>query len=221
MGKELPPFKLAYKPGNFQKARSFIIKFEGAITDYKTHYSIQVEKNKDYVQVLKKAKLYVSHFIQVMNMGILRGELTDETREFYGLAKDDKKLPTLNSEAELIKWGLQLIEGENKRMINRKSPITNPTIAVVKVRYENFVDAYKHQKIYQQNCTRALNKLAALRPEADELILSIWNEVEEYYKDLTDEERREKAKVYGLVYVFRKNEIKSLNFFENDQELNS
>jgi len=96
--------------------------------------------------------------------------------------------------------------------------MTNPTIAVVKVRYENFVDAYNHQRILQQNTNRAQTDLEILRTRADELILSIWNEVEDYYKDLSDDERREKAKDYGLVYVYRKNEIQGLQMLERSFE---
>lgn len=213
-GKDLPPFKLAYSQSTFQKVQFFITKFESAITDYKNSYAIQVEKNKDYINALKKAKLYISHFIQVMNMSISRGDLPVQTRKFFGLSKEEKKLPLLSTEKDVINWGKKLIEGENQRAINSMSPITNPTIALVKVRYENFLEAYQHQKVHQQNSSRNLNKLAALRPEADDIIVSIWNEVEEHFKDINDEERRKKAAEYGLVYVFRKNELKSLKFFD-------
>jgi len=91
------------------------------------------------------------------------------------------------------------------------APITNPTIAVVRVRYEQFLEAYNNQKVLQHNTQRMLNNLNELRKKADEIILSIWNEVEEHYKDLPDEERREKAATYGLVYVYRKNEIKGIS----------
>ena len=35
--------------------------------------------------------------------------------------------------------------------------------------------------------------------------------METYYTDLPDDEKREKATEYGLIYVYRKNEIKGLN----------
>jgi hypothetical protein len=56
-----------------------------------------------------------------------------------------------------------------------------------------------------------------LRPVADEIILVIWNEVEETFKELSDDLRREKAKEYGLVYVFRKSEIGKMNFYDYNQ----
>ena len=98
------------------------------------------------------------------------------------------------------------------------SPVTNPTIAVVKVRYEKFMEAYTNQKNLQIANTRALKELADLRPIADSIILQIWNEVEESFKDLPDELRREKASEYGLAYIFRKNEMMENSLF-NSREL--
>jgi hypothetical protein len=80
------------------------------------------------------------------------------------------------------------------------------------VRYETFLEAYHHQKTLQKNTARALEKLSELRTEADNIIVQIWNEVEESFKDLPDDLKREKAKEYGLIYVFRKNETRSMRF---------
>ena len=40
-----------------------------------------------------------------------------------------------------MSWGKRIIEGEEFRIRKGASPITNPTIAVVKVRFENFLEA--------------------------------------------------------------------------------
>ena len=143
-------------------------------------------------------------------MAIHRGDLPVSERKFFGLKEDIKKLPSLNSEADVIKWGEKLILGETIRTREGRSLITNPTIAVVKVRYENFLDSYKYQKMLQKNHLRAQEKLDNLRIKANEIIVNIWNEIEDYYKNEPEDVRREKAKYYGLVYVFRKNELANL-----------
>jgi hypothetical protein len=97
------------------------------------------------------------------------------------------------------------------------SPITNPTIAVVKVRYENFVDSYKFQKTLQKSSERALLDLNDQRRIADNIITQIWNEVEAAYGELPEDIRRDKAADYGVVYVFRKNELPSLSVLQNVQ----
>ncbi|UCH15623.1 MAG: hypothetical protein JSV22_06580, partial [Bacteroidales bacterium] len=50
-------------------------------------------------------------------------------------------------------------------------------------------------------------QLDNLRIIADEIVINIWNEVEKHYKNEPEDLRREKAKKYGLVYVFRRNEL--------------
>ncbi len=213
-GKELPPFKLAFSQSTYAKIELFINSFEKAMINYKASYNIQIEKSKDYNVIMKKAKLYLSHFIQVVNMAIARGELPDKTRTIYGMDIDESKVPSLNTEKDMIEWGKKIIEGEAKRIMSGQQPITNPTIAVVKVRFENFVESYNHQKILQQNTQRMLTELDSLRTKADDIILNIWNEVENTFKDLPDDLKRERSIDYGLVYVYRKNELKGLQLLE-------
>jgi hypothetical protein len=214
MGRDLPPFKMAFSQSTFSKVELFINSFEKAMANYRAAYNKQVEKNKDYQLLVKKARLYVSHFIQVLNMAISRGELPDKIRTIYGMDIDEGKLPNLISDKDLLEWGKKIIQGESERVSKGQSPITNPTIAVVKVRYEHFSEAYNYQRIFQQNTQRCQVELEELRTKADAIILDIWNEVEESFKDLPDHERRERAQEYGLVYVFRKNEINGLQLFE-------
>jgi hypothetical protein len=209
-GRELPPFKLAYSQSTFQRVQSFLPSFEKVMLETKNSYETQVEKNKEYIKLIKKAKLYISHFIQVVNMAILRGELPASERVFFDLDEDEKKTPSLNTESELFDWGKKIIEGEDLRKAKGRSPITNPTMAVVRVRYEQFVDAYRFQKILQKNHQRDQENLAGLRSTADEIILMVWNEVEAYYQELNDQEKRNNAMTYGLVYVYRKNELKDI-----------
>lgn len=209
-GREIPPFKLAFSQNAFQKVQSFLPSFSKALGESKQAYDSQVEKNREYLKTLKKAKLYISHFIQVVNMAIMRGELPATERAFFKLDEDERKTPTLQTEGEVIDWGKLIIEGEDIRKAKGRSPITNPTIAVVKVRYEQFSDSYKFQKTLQKNYHRALEKLSDMRPTADDIILQVWNEVEKHYSDLNDEQKREKSSKYGISYVFRKNELEKL-----------
>lgn len=210
MGKELPPFKLAFSQKNYQRVQSIIPAFENAITFYRQTYSTQVKKNPEYSKALKMARLYISHFIQVMNMGILRGDLKKDMRKYYGLESSGNRIPPLNTEADIIKWGKKIIDGEHERISRGGTPMSNPTIAVVKVRYEKFREASQCQKSLKKKTAAAHEKVAALRPEADRIISDVWDEVEKSYKNLPDDLRREKAKNYGVVYVFRKNEIYNL-----------
>lgn len=209
-GKELPPFKLAFSQSTLHKILSFLPSFEKGMLETKQAYSKQVEKSKDYTAVVKKARLYISHFLQVMNMAIIRGDISPLERKFYGIQDNTAKLPPLNTESDLIKWGEKLIHGETIRSMEGRTPITNPTIAVVKVRYEKFLDAYKFQKMLQKNYHRAQEKLEEKRIQANEIIVDIWNEVEDKFRYEPEQKRREKAKAYGIIYVFRKSELRKI-----------
>jgi len=217
-GKELPPFKLAFTQKSLQKTQVFLTKFERAIILHKQTQLRQIKNNKEHYKILKKAKLFISHFIQVMNMAITRFELPASTRISFGIKEDDKALPVLVSEKDIIYWGKKLIDGECSRILLGQTPITNPTIAVVKVRYELFIESQRFQQILKEKNNRALEKLSTLRNEADEIILDIWNEVEASYKDLPDVLKRERAKEYGLVYIYRKNEKDQIKFQDSRQK---
>ena len=212
-GRELPPFKLAFSQSTFNRLQSLLPNFEAAVRLYKNTYASAIAKNREYPHHYKKAKLYVSHFIQVMNMAIARGELHPNNRSFYGIDEFDSKVPEMNTEAEVIRWGEQVIAGETERLKKGMTPIANPTIAVVKVRFEQFMDAYHSKKINQRNNTRILNDAIGLRTQADEIILNVWDEVEKYFADLPGDMMREKAAEYGVSYVYRKNELCRLSVF--------
>ena len=212
-GRELPPFKLAFSQETLQRLSSFLPKYEKGLTEYQNTYRIQKNNNKDYYSKFRKAKMYISHFIQVVNMSIMRGEMPPKTRAFYCLPEDDKKLPSLNTENSVVEWGRKLIEGEEERKKKNLPPVTNPTIAVVKVNYDKFMDAYKFQKQLQENHKRTADQLNELRKEADDIIVKIWDEVENAFFSEKDDVKRKNAKEYGVVYVWRKNELGDLKFF--------
>lgn len=214
-GKELPPFKLAYTSATYTKVQALLPQFEHALMVHKSAYNSQVNKSRDYVNNLKKAKLYISHFIQVVNMAIARGDMPANTRTFYGMEENETKVPQLNTEADVIKWGELIIKGETDRSHKGLTPVTNPTIALVKVRFENFMDSYNFQKTLQKNNTRTHQELTGIREQVDKIIARVWDEVEETFNQLPDDLKREKAKEYGLIYVFRKNELRRISLPDN------
>lgn len=212
-GKDLPPFKLAFTANSFRNIQKVLPLFESAIHEHKNSLNIQAEKNKEYQRRLKKVRLYISHFIQVVNLAIMRGDMLADTRDYFGL--EEKKVPNLVSEEEVIHWGQKLIDGEQKRRNKGMNPITNPTIAVLKVHFDKFMEYHNYQKSLKNRSQRAQDQLNEKRAQVDGVIQQIWNEVEKSFADLPEEMRREKATEYGLVYVFRKNEISSTTLFQS------
>jgi hypothetical protein len=206
-GRELPPHKLAFSSKTVVRLQKFLPQFEHNIQVYRQALASQNKKSKDYSETLKKARIYLTHFVRVMNMAIFRGDLPAETRAYFGLATDDATVPSLSTENELMSWGRRIIEGEEFRIRKGGSPITNPTIAVVKVRFENFLEAWTHNSNLAKRTIDFSEKNSTLRKEADEIILSLWNEVESAHANHPEDIRKSYNEDYGLVYFYRKGEL--------------
>jgi hypothetical protein len=207
-GKELPPHKLAFSSKTVVRLQKFLPQFEHNIQLYRQSMVSQNKKSKDYNEILRKAKIYLTHFIRVMNMAIFRCDLPAGIRAYYGLAIDESTVPSLNTENELMSWGRRIIEGEEFRIRKGGSPITNPTIAVVKVRFENFIEAWNYHNTLVKKTFDYIEKNNNLRKEADDIILQLWNEIETTHSKLTEERKKILNEDYGLVYFYRKSEMK-------------
>jgi hypothetical protein len=206
-GKELPPHKLAYSSKTIVRLQRFMPLFEHNLQMYRQTLAAQNKKSRDYYEIMKKSRVYLTHFIRVMNMAVFRGELPAETRAFYGLATDDSTVPSLTNESELLSWGRRIIEGEEFRIRKGGSPITNPTIAVVKVRFEKFIESWTFHNTLSKRTNDYNNKNTNLRKEADEIIQQLWNEVESGNSNLPEEARMSRCEEYGVVYFYRKGEL--------------
>lgn len=188
------------------EARNFLMRFDAAQLYYIQCYQNQSKASRKHQANVKMARLYISHFIQVLNLAVLREEIKETHRGLYGLP-DVNNLPDLISEAALVEWGRKIITGEQQRNAQGGIPIYNPTIARVKVHYDIFLDSYERQKSYQSLTSRCLDELASMRGRADELILDIWNQVEAKFQDvLPNDVRLDKCRDYGLVYYYRSGE---------------
>jgi len=205
-GRELPPHKKPYSSSSLQNINTVLNKYEMFIKLHKEAYKIQVDKSPTYNLLYKKAKNYVSHFLQVLNLAIIRGDLKVEARGFFNI-KNEKKLPAFKTENDVIKWGKIVLEGEQNRIGNGGNPMTNPTVGIVRVHYDKFIEAHRHQKILQENTSRASEKISTIRKEVDKVILQLWNEIEESFSTGTEVERRNLCREFGVNYFFRRNEV--------------
>jgi hypothetical protein len=206
-GKEMPPHKIAFSAKNLVHLQKFLPLFEHHMQLQRQSLNAQNKKTRDHGEVIRKARMYLTHFVRVMNMAVFRGELPVETRAFYGIATNDCSVPSLNTENELISWGKRIIEGEEFRIRKGGSPITNPTIAVVKVRFQQFLDTLTYYQTVNRKTIDYSRQVQDLRKEADDLILSVWNEVESKFSELDDTPKRENCEAYGVVYFFRRSEL--------------
>lgn len=188
-------------------ARNFLTKFEAAQAYYADCFERQSRAGHKHQANVKTARLYVSHFIQVLNLAVIRSEVRIAHKEYYGLGADSNNVPDLSTESALAKWGRKIVEGENRRISQGGIPIYNPTIAKVRVHYDIFMDSYEKQKNFQALTARSLDALASMRAEADSLILEMWNQIEKKFEEITPNEKRlDLCRDYGVVYYYRAGE---------------
>lgn len=202
--------KLAFSKASLFELKEIKTSFENHLKHYEFDLKTESEKSSGYKAAFDKARLYVSHFIQVLFMNIEREELKEEVLVHYGLHEVEGKVPALNSEQEILEWGKKLIEGEQKRMQKGGSPVYNPSIALVKVNVENFHEAAVFQHNLKRNTLRSYEKMQQLRKITNDFISKLWTEIEENVGNVTPKERRQRAQEYGIVYVFRRNEKKKI-----------
>ncbi len=165
-----------------------------------------VRQNKSYQKKIQKTRIYLTHFIQVINMCIAREEFSPKDRSYYDLGPSEARVPSLLTEEDLLSWGKIVIDGENSRIHAGGAPVMTPTIGKVKAWYEQFKEAYHSQKTVQKSNKRFNEKIKLLRGNADALILEVWNEIEASFSNLPDNQKRKECTSYGLVYAFRKSE---------------
>ncbi|RKD92093.1 hypothetical protein [Mangrovibacterium diazotrophicum] len=209
-GKRVPIKDLAFSYLSLEKLQSIYPRLSGAIRQLNAAKQNQFDKSREYGEIFKKSKLYLTHFIQVMSFAIIREEMKPDVRKYYGLDPNTQRLPALNLEKDVLEWGEKIIKGEQQRCMQGGSPIYSPSIALVKVHFESFIEAYRHQKMLQNITNRASDQMNQIRDEADKLIQEVWNEVEEKFALLPDDVKRDKAANYGVTYVYRPSELKKM-----------
>jgi len=205
-GALLRPVDLAFTQKTLLQIKDFHPYFEQILNQYQQSRDRQAKIGKLLGEQFRSARLYVSHFLQVVNLSITRGELKPETRKFYGIDKDEKSVPEIGTEQQLLIWGKRVIEGEEMRMAQGATRIYNPSLAMVKVKFEKFTELYNTHKDLLATSQKLLAKVTDYRLQADAIITTLWNEVEDTYADMDAELKREKCSKYGVVYVYRPTE---------------
>lgn len=193
-------------------------RFENTLTQYELDIKIQSQRNQDYKHTQESARMYISHFIQVLYLSSERGEINGGIK-YYELNGFKGKIPPLNSEEEILHWGKVAIQGEQKRIQNGGSAIYNPSIAMVKIKVEEFYDASIFQNNLKRNTSRSFNKMRTIRKITNEFISRMWSKIEESIDFEDAKIKRQFAEEYGIIYVFRRSEKKKMKSKELQRDL--
>ena len=205
------PYKLQ------SETQRFLVQFENVVMQSKDNYKTGVNVNKQYRHIVQNARMYISHFIQVLNLAVIRGEIKKEQKLLYGLDPHQHVVPDLSTEEYLLEWGKKIIEGEQKRTAAGGFAIYNPSISKVKVHYDIFCEHQQGHQFRIQTTQRVQTDLGTLRRQADALIVQIWDTVEHFFRHELPFAKMQKCKEYGVIYYYRKGE--KILSAETDREI--
>ena len=87
------------------EAQRFLMQYENQVAQYHANFDSKVSANRQYRHRVRNARMYISHFIQVLNLAVIRGEIKRSQKELYKLDPKSNALPDLTTEEGLIEWG--------------------------------------------------------------------------------------------------------------------
>jgi len=167
-----------------QSLRNFVSSYEASVQFIAQARGDEKKAYETYKQNMNTAKMYISHFIQVLLMTVQRNEIKTENLILYGFAENvDPKLPDLVGRDAVLKWGENIIKGEAERIGRGGFPIYNPAIAIVKVHYEIFKESIFSLDIFRKNLSRLHGNMKDYQSKANSMIVEIWDKVEEKFSE--------------------------------------
>ena len=190
------------------EAQRLLMQYENQVAQYHANFDSKVSANRQYRHRVHNARMYVSHFIQVLNLAVIRGEIKRSQKELYGLNPKSNALPDLTTEEGLLEWGQHVIDGEMKRTAAGGFASNNPSINKVKVHYDMFKEDYTSHQLHKKTHSRVFEDTETLRKQVDAIILDIWDQVETFYKDELPYAKLQKCQAYGMIYYYRTGEAK-------------
>lgn len=210
---------LAFSNHTVEELQNVKNNFENHLTQYDLDTKLQSDNIKEYKEVFDRTKMYVSHFMQVLLFASERGEINGGIKYYDGLDSYEGRLPVLNTEKEILEWGNKMVKGEQERMQKGGSAIYNPSIALVKFKVQELHDATVFQQTLKRNTLRSFDKMQTLRKVTNDFVSKLWTEIEEGIEQESPKLKRQIAQEYGIVYVFRRNEKKTLTAEELQTDL--
>jgi len=150
---------------------------------------------------ITNCRTYVSHFIQVFNLGVARGKYLAGHRSLYMLPVDSSALPNMTTDAETVLWAQRIITGDAARITAGGAPMANPDTMEVSTASSNANTLFSVQNALSETLKNKQQQVDDANPDADKLISRIWDDVEAYYGEDDAEGMRAHARIWGVVYV--------------------
>lgn len=157
----------------------------------------------------QKLEQLISHFFQVFNLGVSRGDFNASARAFYNLDISNAVAPMAASQADRQTWSQNVIAGEAARQNAEGAaykPMALPAAADVAAAQVFYTAALGTASTAKDAFDLAQEAVQGLRPAADGCIKDLWDTIEFTYRHDDPPSLRRKAREWGVVYVTRPGE---------------
>jgi len=157
-------------------------------------------------QAAAQLTMNVSHFHQVLDLGIARGTFAAGARSYYGRDVNATAIPDLATYDAVAEEAENIVKGEAARQTAEGAgyiPMALPSAAEVGALLTQFQTLENQSEQAQVNTDKQREELQALYPEAQALAVDICDTVEFFHrKDPDDSSRRVKCSRWGVVYIY-------------------
>jgi hypothetical protein len=147
------------------------------------------------------ARMWVSHGYQALINATLRGQFPVTVLNLYGLPNNAKGAPDMGSEQAIIDAFNAYEAGETARTASGAAPINFPAMTDINDRVDAFRSANLQQAAFKDALDNAQEDIAAVNPDADRLILRLWNSIEAAFDKGDKASMRRRAREWGVLYV--------------------
>ena len=193
-------------------------------------FANQAPLTKAIASAAARLTMGVSHFHQVLDLGIARGTFAAGARSFYDRDINAATIPDLSSYASVLAAANKVVTGEAARAaaelagvphfddgttfdsgahfdVGTHIPMALPSAAEIATALTGFVNLRNQVQIAETATDKEQEALMKIYPDAQALAVDICDTVEFYYrKDSDASSRRVKCARWGVVYVFDANE---------------
>jgi hypothetical protein len=189
---------------------SFLNRLLKEASDVDLALAAQAPLSSQFSQVYARLTLFVSHFHQVLDMGIARGTFAAGARGYYGRDIGSTTIPDLSNQTAVMEAAELVVTGEAARFTAEAAahvPMALPSAAEVATLRTQFLSLRNQREQAVVKTDREREELMALYTEAQILAVDICDTVEFFYrKDPDAGSRRTKCERWGVVYHFEPGE---------------
>jgi hypothetical protein len=192
---------LAFTRSTYDRLEVYLPQLEREVSEAQTALAAQTGSTIAKRTAFDKTVMFISHYFQSFNNGILRGMFPVNHRAFYRLDVNDNKIPVIYSETDLQTWAMNIKDGDAQRLAAGGKPMAMPTAAEVETEYQAYFTISQSQSGLKDTYDKEQEDVKGILNEGFLLAKDIWDEVEFNFRHDDHASLRRKAREWGVVYT--------------------